>query len=72
MELTRDDAIEILRQIDQNRWNWLKLKRFIPEAYPTVEARYAALEQHHADETARMVEVIKALCEILESLEHPR
>lgn len=68
MELTPTDASEILRQIEQNQWKWLKVKRFTPEAYVTPDERYAALEQHHATETGRMIEVIQALCRTVETL----
>lgn len=68
MELTPADAAEILRQIQQNRWGWLKIKRFSPDANSSAEARYAALEKHHSEETSRMVEVITALCKTVESL----
>jgi hypothetical protein len=69
MELTPAEASEILRQIGQNQWKWLKVKRFTPEAYATAVERYAALEQHHAAETGRMIEVIQALCRTIESLD---
>ena len=68
MELTPADASDILRQIEQNNWKWLKLKRFTPEAHPNLEARYAALERHHAEETGQMIDVIAALCRTVESL----
>ena len=68
MELTPTDASNILRQIEQNQWKWLKLKKFTPEAHSTTDERYAALEQHHAAETGRMIEVIQALCRTVESL----
>ena len=70
MEITPADAAEILRQIRQNRWGWLKIKRFAPDARLSVEERYAALEKHHTDETSRMIEVITALCKTIESLEN--
>lgn len=69
MELTPGDASEILGQIEQNQWGWLKVKRFIPQAYATADERYAALEQHHAAETGRMIEVIRALCRTVASLD---
>ena len=69
MELTPADAAEILRQIQQNRWGWLKITRFTPDADLSAENRYAALEKHHSEETARMIEVITALCKTIESLE---
>lgn len=69
MELIPADAAEILRQIQQNRWSWLKIKRFSPDAGLTLEQRYAALEKHHSEETSRMIEVITALCKTIESLE---
>jgi hypothetical protein len=71
MELTPADAAEILRQIERNQWQWLKVKGFRPESYATADERYAALEQHHAAETARMVEVITALCLAVRSLHDP-
>lgn len=69
MELTPKDAAEILRQIQQNRWGWLKIKRFSPDAHLSDEDRYAALETHHSEETTRMIEVITALCKTIESVE---
>lgn len=69
MEITPADAAEILRQIQQNRWGWLKIKRFAPDAPLSAEERYAALERHHSEETSRMIEVITALCKTIESLE---
>ena len=65
--MTPTEAAEILSQIEQGRWAWLKVKRFVPEAHATLEERYAGLEKHHADETARMIEVIKNLCTALSS-----
>lgn len=62
MEITPAQAEDILRQIEQNQWKWLKVKRFAPESYASVEERYAALEKHHSEETARMIGVITALC----------
>lgn len=69
MELTPADAAEILRQIQQNRWGWLKIKRFSPDAHLSAEERYAALKKHHSEETSRMIEVITALCKTIESVE---
>lgn len=63
--MTPQEVNEILSQIEQGRWAWLKVKRFVPEAHATPEARYAALERHHAEETARMIEVITELCKTL-------
>jgi hypothetical protein len=68
MELTPAEAADILRQIEQNQWKWLRVKRFTPESHDTLEARYSALERHHAEETARMIEVIQALCRTVVSL----
>jgi hypothetical protein len=65
MEITAADAAEILRQIEQNQWKWLKVKRFDPAQAASVEEKYAALEVHHRDETGRMIEVITALCRAL-------
>ena len=69
MEVTPADAADILRQIEQNQWQWLKVKRFRPESYATADERYVALEQHHLAETTRMIEVITALCLTVESLQ---
>jgi hypothetical protein len=66
--MSPNEAADILTQIRQNQWKWLKIKRFVPEAYSTLEERYAALDQHHAAETGRMIEVILALCETVASL----
>ena len=68
MDLTPTDAADILRQIEQNQWKWLKVKRFTPEAHSTAEERYAALEQHHTAETGRMIEVIQSLCRTIATL----
>jgi hypothetical protein len=62
MELTYDQGADILQQISQSQWKWLGIKRFVPEAYADLAERYAALEQHHAQETGRMLEVIQAAC----------
>ena len=62
MEITPDEAEGILRQIELNQWSWLKVKRFVPERHATLEERYVALEEHHREETGRMIEVIGALC----------
>lgn len=69
MDITPADAVEILRQIQQNRWGWLKIKRFSPDAHWSDAERYGALEKHHSEETSRMIEVITALCKTIESLE---
>jgi hypothetical protein len=68
MEITPLEAADILNQIQKNQWRWVKVKRFIPENYPTPEEKYAALEKHHGDETGRMIEVIRGLCETVVSL----
>jgi hypothetical protein len=68
MQIQPAEAADILKQIRQNQWKWLKVKRFVPENYPDVAERYAALENHHRDETGRMIEVITRLCETVESL----
>ena len=62
MELTPAQAADILQQISQNQWKWLGVKRFTPDAYPDLAQRYAALEEHHAAETRRMIEVIQSAC----------
>ena len=67
MQITPADAAEILKQIEQNQWKWLKVKRFDPGQYASLEEKYAALEVHHRDETGRMIEVITALCRALAS-----
>lgn len=69
MEITPVEAHDILNQIEQNQWKWVKVKRFAPEAYASIEERYAALEKHHADETGRMIEVISALCRLVATME---
>ena len=68
MDITPSEAADILQQIEQNQWKWLKLKRFTPDAYTTLEDRYSALEQHHGDETQRLIEVVKGLCRTVELL----
>lgn len=65
--MNSEESADILRQIEQGRWAWLKIKRFVPAAHATIEERYAALEQHHEIETSRMVEVIRDLCTTLAS-----
>lgn len=65
MEITPAEAADILRQIEQNQWKWLKVKRFVPEHYASADQRYAALEEHHREETGRMIEVIASLCRVL-------
>jgi hypothetical protein len=68
MAIAPTEAADILNQIQQNQWKWVRVKRFIPENHSGLEERYAALEKHHADETARMIEVIRGLCETVASL----
>ena len=68
MNFTPKQAADIMHQIEHNQWKWLGVKRFTPDAYATLEDRYAALERHHADEMGRMIDVIKGLCRTLESL----
>jgi hypothetical protein len=65
MEIAPQEAAEILKQIQQNQWKWVAVKRFVPENYPTAEERYSALDKHHAEETGRMIEIIQALCQSL-------
>ena len=72
MEFTPAQASEILLQIQNSQWKWLKIKRFIPEAFRSLESRYAALEKHHAEETGRMIEVISGLCRTIAALEKNR
>ena len=68
MEISAAEAADILHQIEQNQWRWLKIKRFTPEVHASPEDRYAGLERHHRDETKRMIEVIQGLCRTIESL----
>ena len=68
MELTPADAADVLRQIQHDQWKWLKVKRFDPHSYPSLEERFAALEKHHMDETGRMIEVIQGICRTVASL----
>ena len=63
--MTPAEAKEILSQIEQKRWKWLGVKRFIPESYTTLEERYAALDRHHAEETGQMIEIIGSLCKTI-------
>lgn len=72
MEFTPSQAAEILSQIQHIQWKWLKIRRFMPEAFPSLESRYAALESHHSEETSRMIEVITGLCRTIDSLEEGR
>jgi len=65
MNLTPDQAADILQQIAHNQWKWLRIKRFVPEAYADLAERYAALQKHHEEETERMIEVIQALCRMV-------
>lgn len=69
MEFTPADASDILNQIQQGQWKWLKVKRFVPETYADLQERYGALEKHHAEETGRMIDVIRGLCRALESIQ---
>jgi hypothetical protein len=62
MELTPKHAAEILQQICQNQWKWLGIKRFVPDDFLNLADRYAALEEHHAQETCRMLQVIESAC----------
>jgi hypothetical protein len=68
MQISPTEAADILSQIRENQLKWLKVKRFVPQAYSTSEDRYAALEQHHAGETGGMIEIIIGLCETTETL----
>ncbi|MDB5330236.1 MAG: hypothetical protein JWP03_1387 [Phycisphaerales bacterium] len=68
MKFTPEQAADILHQIQQNQWKWVKVKRFVPEAHTGLNERYAALERHHTEETGRMIEVIQGLCETVGGL----
>jgi hypothetical protein len=68
MEISPEEAADILKQIQQNQWKWVKVKRFIPENYHQLDERYAALEKHHSEESGRMIEVIQGLCQTIGSV----
>ena len=63
------DYQQILHGLREGKWNWMKVKRFRPEDHATIEARYVALEAHHAEETTFLLEVVRSLCEQLEDQE---
>lgn len=71
MDINPQQAADILQQIQNNQWKWVKVKRFQPDAHPNMSERYEALEKHHAAETGRMIEVIEALCRTVASLAEP-
>jgi len=68
MAITPVEAADMLNQIQQNQWKWVKVKRFLPENYPALNEKYAALESHHSAETGRMIDVIRGLCETIAAL----
>jgi len=41
------------------------VKRFKPEVFSSIEERYAALEQHHKEETQFLMKLLKELCELV-------
>jgi hypothetical protein len=61
------DYKEILQALRDGKWSWMKVKRFKPEDYATIESGYVALEAHHVEETTFMLNVIRALGEQLEA-----
>lgn len=42
-------------------YGWIKVKRFIPEKYATIEERYTALELHHVQETLFLIDKVREL-----------
>jgi hypothetical protein len=61
--MTREEVVELKRQLDAGEWKWVKVKRDRSEELPTVEERYDALKEHHVRETTFLIGVIKELCE---------
>ena len=63
--MTREEVIDLKRQLDAGEWKWMKVKRDRSAELPTAEERYDALQQHHIAETAFLIGVIKDLCQTI-------
>jgi len=64
--MTSEQAQAILDDLRNDRWSFMKgVKRFKPEVFSSIEERYAALEQHHKEETQFLMKLLKELCELV-------
>lgn len=45
----------------QNSYNWIKVKQFKEEDYPTLEEKYEALKLHHQEETEFLIKKVREL-----------
>lgn len=46
---------------DYSGYGWIKVKKFTPEKYATIEERYTALELHHVQETSFLIDKVREL-----------
>ncbi len=65
--MTPESAAQILTQIREGKWSWMRIKRFVPAPDMGVHDRLAAIEKHHVEETTFLVEMVKQLCEVIEN-----
>lgn len=42
-------------------YGWIKVKKFDPEKYATIEERYTALDMHHVQETSFLIDKVREL-----------
>lgn len=61
----QEEAQDILEQLSNGTWKWMKIKRFDPEMFPELQARYDALMNHHEKETTFLIELVKKFCTAL-------
>jgi len=54
--MTQTEKDEIL-----NTFKWIKIKKFNPDDYKTIEERYEALEKHHVEETTFLIDKLREI-----------
>ncbi len=62
MMTIEEEARLILQQLDEGRWQWMKVKRFDPNVHEDIQQKYDALMRHHEQETGFLIELVRRLC----------
>lgn len=66
----KDVELVIKRGVDNfdeilNSYKWIKVKRFNPDNYSTLEDKYKAFEEHHIEETSFLIDKVRELAKII-------
>lgn len=60
IKLGVDNFEEIL-----NSYKWIKVKKFNPDDYSSLEDKYDAFEKHHIEETSFLIDKVRELAKII-------